>query len=393
MNSRLYLDHNATTPPSAEVVQAVTRALTVDFGNPSSQHWAGQDATRTVDNARTNLANLLDCRADELTFTSGATEANNMAIFGVVEKFLAQGRTLAQMHIVTSAIEHKSVLKPCAELEAKGLRVTYVPAGWDGRVNPRQIEASIEADTILVSVMLANNDTGVIQPLEEIVQYSHGKGVLVHSDATQAVGKIPVFPRTLGLDLMSLSAHKFYGPKGSGALWMRNGQKLPAFIHGGKQELSLRAGTENTPGIAGQGAAAKSARSNLPHYAQHCSAGRDALQTGLLGLFPDMRIYGELAPRVPNTLCVGFPGVDGMTLMLNLDLEGIAVSVGSACGAGDHQPSHVLRGMGCTEQEALSTVRFSLGLATSAEQIERTLTVMSRIVPRLRSTIPSVGVH
>lgn len=376
----IYLDHNATTRPHPEVVKAMVDSMEQDFGNPSSQHWAGQDAQRVLDTARTQVASLLDCRADELTFTSGATEANNMVLRGIVNAAIFAGRKASDLHIVTSTIEHKSILNVLAELEILGVQVTYVPASWDGRVNARQVEASISKQTILVTVMLANNDTGVIQPLEDIVQYAHAKGVPVHSDATQAVGKIPVYPRQLGLDYASLSAHKFYGPKGVGALWMRNGNKLPAFLYGGKQELNMRAGTENIPGIAGMGVAAKLAAENRNTYFTHCSKLREQFQKGILAIAPNTRIYGELAERVSNTLLLGFPGFDGMSVMLQLDLAGIAVSVGSACGAGDHEPSHVLCGMGCTEQEALSTIRISIGLSNSSQDVEQCLLSLGKIL-------------
>ena len=376
----IYFDHNATTRPLPEVVHAMAETMSEAFGNPSSQHWAGQDAQRAMDTARTQLSRLLDCRADELTFTSGATEANNMMLHGIVDDALAKGKSAADLHIVTSTIEHKSVLNVLAELELLGVQVTYVPAGWDGRVNARQVEASITDRTILVSIMLANNDTGVIQPLEDIVRFAHGKNVPVHSDATQGVGKITVHPRKLGLDYMSCSAHKFYGPKGVGAFWMRNGNKLPAFISGGKQELSMRAGTENVPGIVGMGVAAEWAETNLPQYASHTLELRNQLQNGILAFAPKARVYGELTERVPNTLLVGFPGFDGMSLMLQLDLAGIAVSVGSACGAGDHEPSHVLRGMGCTEQEALSTIRISLGVLSTSQEVQECLRALQIII-------------
>lgn len=374
----LYLDHNATTRPHPQVIRALAECMGQSFGNPSSLHWAGQDSQRALDSARNQVAALLDCRADEITFTSGATEANNMVLRGVVHAAVQAGRAFAEIQIVTTAIEHKSVLNVLAEMELLGVQVSYVPAGWDGKVNARQIEACITAQTVLVTVMLANNDTGVLQPLEDIVRYAHAKGVPVHSDATQAVGKVLVQPRQMGIDYLSLSAHKLYGPKGVGALWMRNGNKLLPLLHGGKQELGMRAGTENLPGIVGMGVAAELAHANLKIYAKHCVALRERLQQGILCMAPQARIYGELAERVPNTLLVGFPGFDGMSLMLQLDLAGIAVSVGSACGAGDHEPSHVLRGMGCTELESLSTIRISLGLTNTEAEMEFFLQTLAK---------------
>jgi cysteine desulfurase len=280
----IYLDHNATTRPLPEVVEAVVTAMQDDYGNPSSLHWAGQDAVRTVDTGRSQVSKLLNCRADEITFTSGATEANTMVLRGIVEHHVRAGAKLGDLHIVTSAIEHSSVLRTLEDLQQQGLRVTYVAAGWDGRVNARQIEAAIEKSTILVTVMLANNDTGVIQPLEDIARFAHLKKVPVHSDITQAVGKIWVHPKTLELDFASLSAHKFQGPRGVGALWMRNGVKLLPLLRGGKQELNMRAGTENVPAIAGMGVASEIMAMRLDNYTQHCEHLRLQLQNGLLAL-------------------------------------------------------------------------------------------------------------
>jgi len=378
--NKIYLDHNATTAPSPQVIADVSRVMAEFFGNPSSQHWAGQDAKRILDVARARASKLIGSKADEIVFTSGATESNNTVFAHVAA--LARKRSV---HVVTSAIEHSSVLNSCAALEQQGVKVTYVQAAWDGRINARQIEAAFTPETVLVSVMLANNDTGVIQPIADIAVFAHARGILVHTDAVQAAGRILLDVKTLGVDFLSLSAHKFCGPRGVGVLYVKSGIELVPLMQGGKQETARRAGTENIPGIAGLGVAAEQAQQGVSNYTQRCVQLRSLLQQGILKLFPDARVYGETADRVANTLSMGFPGVDGMALMLNLDIEGIAISIGSACGAGDHEPSHVHKGMGCTEEDALSVVRFSLGPENTEEEIDATLAALGRAVPRLRS--------
>ena len=303
------------------------------------------------------------------------------------------GQGLPAAHVVTSAIEHSSVLNACKFLQEQGIRVTYLPAGWDGCVNPRQFESAMDSDTVLVSVMLANNDTGAIQPVAEIARFAHERDILVHTDAVQAFGRIPLSVQELDVDFLSLSAHKFRGPRGIGVLYVKDGEVVTPLLRGGKQELSRRAGTENLPAIVGMALAAELACAELTLYAQHCQALRARLEQGVLARIPTARIHAELAVRVPNTVSIGFPGVDGMALMLNMDLEGIAISVGSACGAGDHEPNHVLVGMGCTEEDALSVVRISLGLENTEAEIEATLAALERVVPRLQGTNSAKAAH
>lgn len=378
---RIYLDHNATTPPHPAVIAEMADCLAAAFGNPSSLHWAGQGAQRRLDRARQQVAALIGAPPDEIVFTSGATEANNTVLKGLAHDWRGRGG-----HIVTTAIEHQAVLNPCRHLEACGVRVTCLPVTRDGVVNPAAVAAALAPDTFLVSVMLANNDTGVIQPVRDIAALAHARGVPVHTDATQAVGKMPVDVRALGVDFLSLSAHKFNGPKGAGALFIRPapGRGLEPLLHGGHQERRRRAGTENLPAIAGFGRACDLAAAGLPHAPAEIAILRDRLETGILEHFPDAVVNGRGAPRLPTTANIAFPGVNGMHLMMNLDLHGIAVSTGSACSAGEDSPSHVLQAMGRSDAEARSSVRFSLGPGTTAAEIDATLDVLATLIPKLR---------
>lgn len=348
-------------------------------GNPSSLHWAGQDAKRDFDQARTSLSLLLDCRTDELVMTSGATESNNTVLRGIVRRALDQGFSYSDIHLVTSQIEHKSILNTCADLERLGVQVSYVAAEKNGRVTLDTIQNACHSKTRLISLMLANNDTGVLQPLDEVCAWAKSRGILVHSDMVQAVGKVVTHPRKIGLDFASLSAHKFGGPKGVGALFQRNGQELPPLITGGKQELARRAGTENLPGIVGMGVASQILCDGFSVRMERIASLRKRLQDGLKDVFPEIQIIGESVARTPNTLLARFPQKEGLAIVLQLDLEGIAASVGSACGAGDQEPSHVLLGMGYSAQEALEGVRFSLGTSTTEKDIDQTLDALRRI--------------
>lgn len=380
----IYLDHNASTSPYLEVVESMRESLVRDFGNPSSLHWAGQESKRSFDLARTSIAELLDCRTDELVFTSGATEANNAVLWGVVRKAMLTGVQAHDIHIVTSSIEHKSVLNPCKALQELGVQVTFVNANSQGVVPVAELLNACTKNTVLISLMFANNDTGVLQPIAELCEKARAKGILVHSDIVQGVGKIPVYPKKMGLDFASFSAHKFAGPKGVGAMFMRNGLEIPALILGGKQELARRSGTENLSGIVGMGVAANVAKAKLAEFASTVAVLRDQLQNSIKENFAEVSFFGAESKRVPNTLHVRFHGIEGLALVLNLDLEGIAVSVGSACGAGDQDPSHVLLGMGFDEKIALEGVRFSLGHTTTESDIEFVLSALKRIVPRLK---------
>lgn len=375
---RIYLDHNATTPPAAEALAEQAACQTEAFGNPSSLHWAGQAARLRLDRAREQVAALLGARPDELVFTSGATEADNLVLQGLAAAHPGG-------HIVTTAIEHQGILATCRQLAARGFRLTLVRPGADGVVRLEAVAAALTADTFLVSVMLANNDTGVLQPVREIAALAHVRGIAVHTDATQAVGKLPVNVRELGVDYLTLAAHKLRGPKGVGALFCRAGRAPAAQILGGSQESGHRAGTENLPAIAGFGRACVLAQESLAVEAVRLRALRDRLEDGLRTRFPDVRLNGHPEQRLPNTLNVSFPGVAALPLVLNLDLLGIAISAGSACSSGSTEPSHVLLAMGQSPEDARRGVRFSLGATTTAAEVDATLAALTQILPRLQS--------
>ncbi len=375
---RIYLDHNATTPPHSAVVEAMRACLEESWGNPSSLHAFGQDAKRTLDQARSQVAALIGADPEEIVFTSGGTESDNQA--------LRLGAILKGGHrILTSAIEHSAVLDTCRALEAQGFESQALPVDELGLVDPAQVEAALCGDTALLSVMLANNDLGTIQPLGEISARARTQGIPVHTDAVQAAGKIPVDVRELGVDLLSISAHKLYGPKGVGALFVRRGLALKPLLWGGPQERRLRAGTENLPGIAGFGVACELARTLLEARSAQIRSLRDLLERGILEGIPGTRLNGHPGKRVPNTLNISFAGISAEDLLMNLDLEGIAVSLGAACQSESRRPSPVLLALGRSEQEAKSALRFSLGEGNTEDEISRTLDVLKTTVARLRS--------
>lgn len=376
----IYLDHNATTPPAPEVVEAMAACLARAWGNPSSLHACGQEARAAREAARRALAALLHASPANILFTSGATEAANQLLLGPLFRADTQPR-----HLIVSAIEHPCVLEPARVLEALGWRVTRVCVDTEGRVDPQAVAAAIRPDTALISVMLANNDTGVLQPVREIAGIARARRILVHTDAVQAVGRIPVDFEALGVDFLTLSAHKFYGPKGVGALVFRDAAALEPLLFGGSQERSLRAGTENLPGIAGLGAAAQLAANTLTQDAARIAALRDRLQAGLLAAFPDARVNGGLAPRVPNTLNVTFPGIDAVTAVMNLDIADIAAATTSACSTANRQPPYVLTATGLSPELALASLRFSLGRANTEAEIDRVIAVLSDLLPQLRN--------
>lgn len=378
MNPRIYLDHNATTRPAPEVVAEMLPCLGEVFGNPSSTHTFGQEARRVADLARQRVAAFIGAHTEEIVFTSGGTEANNQVLRGLARP---------GAHFVVSGIEHQAVLAPCAALEACGVRVTYVPADASGIVRPEAVAAALTPETALVSVMLVNNDTGVIQPVAAIAELAHARGIPLHTDAVQAAGKIPVDVRALGVDFLSLSAHKFNGPKGVGALYINSKfdtrHSVFVLIAGGSQEQRRRAGTENLPGIAGFGKACE-----LVEFASAAAVGelRNRLETGIKKLFPEAIINGAEAARVANTSLISFPGVNAQALALNLDLAGIAVSTGAACGSSSRDRSHVLLAMGRTPQQAREAIRFSLGPENTEAEIERVVQALSGIVAKLSPT-------
>ena len=377
---RIYFDHNATTPADPLVVGAVTRALADDFGNPSSVHTFGQRAKAVVDDARGAVAELVRAQPSELVFTSGGTEADNFAIRGVADAAESSGRR----HLVASAIEHEAVINTLKAVARRGWRTTLVPTDATGIVSSKRLAESVSEDTAIVSIMHANNEIGTIQPIVELAVIAHRNGALFHTDAVQSVGKIPVDVTTLGADLLSLSGHKFNGPKGVGALWIRRGTRLHAIVTGGRHERSRRAGTENVAGIVGLGVAAGLAAQRLATEGPRLAALRDRLEAGLLDRVPGAVINGARQPRLPNTSNISFEGVESEALLIALDLEGVAVSTGSACSSGTLEPSHVLRAMGLTPHRAQSSIRFSLGAGNTDAEVDYVLDVLPRLVEKLR---------
>jgi cysteine desulfurase len=381
----IYLDYNATTPLDSRVFEAMLPYMKERWGNPSSPYSFGIQSRMAVENARVSVADHLGCLPAEVTFTSGGTESDNLAVRGVARELRSRGN-----HIVTTAIEHHAVLHTCKALEKEGYRVTYLPVGPEGKVNVGDVEKALGSKTVLVSIMHANNETGVIQPIEEIAALANERGVVFHTDAVQTVGKIPFLPAKLGADLVSLSGHKLYGPKGTGILYVREGTPLHACLTGGPHEHSVRAGTENVAGIVGLAQAlalamesTESERARLQHL-------RDIFESQISSGVPGTRINGASAQRVPNTSSVSFEFVDGESVVLGLDLQGICVSTGSACSTGDPEPSHVLIAMGLSPKEAQGSIRVSLGKDTREEDIHIVIGVLKDTVTRLRG-ISSIG--
>jgi cysteine desulfurase len=385
---RIYFDHNATTPPAPGVVDIVAKTMVEQFGNPSSVHHYGQQAKGVLDDARSAVAELINAEPSEIVFTGSGTEADNFALRGVAEALEPTGRR----HLVASAIEHEAVLVTLKALARRGWRTTLVPVGASGIVDPGALEAALADDTALVSVMHANNEIGTIQPIAALARIAHARGALFHTDAVQSVAKIPVDCRALGVDLLALSAHKFNGPKGAGALWIKRGTRITALLTGGKHERTRRAGTENVPGIAGLGAAAKMAADKLPAEAARLRALRDRLEASVLAAVPGTAINGDRDPRVPNTTNISFEHVEAESLLIALDLEGIAVSTGSACSSGTLEPSHVLRAMGLSSHRTQNSIRISLGAGNTDAQVDYFLERLPRVVEKLRS-LTRVGAH
>ncbi len=378
---RIYLDHNATTPVDPAAADAVMRALSESYGNPSSVHYFGQRAKAVLDDARTAVAALIGGEPSEVVFTSGGTEADNLAIRGAAEAQEATGRR----HLITSGIEHEAVLNTFKALARHGWRTTVLPVDATGIVSLDRLREALTDDTALVSVMHTNNEIGTIQPIGELANITHARGALFHTDAVQSVGKIPVDVRQLGIDLLSLSAHKFYGPKGTGALWIRRGTRLVPLLTGGHHERNRRAGTENVPGLAGMGVAAARALEALPAEGTRLAGLRDRLEDAILAGVPHTVVNGERASRVPNTTNISFERIQAESLLIALDLEGVAVSTGSACSSGTLEPSLVLRAMGLSPTRTQSSIRFSLGASNTEAQIDHVAAVLPRLVARLRS--------
>jgi cysteine desulfurase len=380
---RAYFDHNATTPPDPAVIEAVARALAEDFGNASSVHHFGQRAKALLDEARTSIGQLIGAEPAEIVFTSGGTEADNLALRGAAEA-LEVG---ARRHIITSSIEHEAVLNTVKALVKRGWTSTLLPVDSTGIVAPAALAAAITRETAIVSVMHANNEIGTVQPIADLAAIAHEHGALFHTDAVQSVAKIPVNVGALGVDLLALSAHKFNGPKGAGALWIRRGTRLVSTMTGGKHERNRRGGTENVPGIAGMGVAARLAAAKLPAGAAALAALRDRLEQGILESINGTTLNGAPAPRVPNTTNISFDGVEAESLLIALDLEGFAVSTGSACSSGTLEPSHVLRAMNLPSHRTQNSIRFSLGAGNTAEQVDSLIAKLPTVVGKLRSLV------
>lgn len=375
----IYLDHNATTPTHPLVVEALLPFLGERFGNPSSIHWAGRAVKGAVEEAREAVAELAGCEPGEVVFTGSGSEADNMAVKGVASSLRKRGN-----HIIATRVEHPAVANACRYLEHGGYEVTWLDVDRDGLLDPAQVEEAITERTILVAAMYANNETGVLLPVDEIGEIARRHRVPFHCDAVQAAGKVPLEFRRSGASLMALSAHKIYGPKGVGALVIRRGTTCHPLVHGGSQERNRRAGTENVAGIVGFGQACRLARESLADETVRVRRLRDRLEEGILGRVPGARVNGHRQFRLPNTSNVSFEGVTADTLLMALDLAGIAVSSGSACSSGTLRQSPVLAAMGLSPQEAGGAVRFSLGLGNTDQEIDRVLTVLPEIVERVK---------
>jgi len=380
---KIFLDHAATTPADPRVVEAMLPYFSDSFGNPSSIHSLGLETRTAVAEAREKVASLIGAVSDEIVFTSGGTEADNLAIKGVAQANAQKGK-----HIVATRIEHHAVEESCRYLEKQGFKVTLVGVDQDGMVRPGDVEKAITPETILISVMHANNEVGTIQPIAEIGKLARKRGVYFHTDAVQTVGHIPAMVDELGVDLLAVSAHKLYGPKGVGVLYVRKGTRIVSFLHGGGQERGLRASTENVPGIVGLGKAAEIAQAEMDAESKHVTRLRDKLIKGILERIPQVRLNGHPTQRLPNNVNISVASVEGESLAVSLDLEGIAVSTGSACSSEAMEPSHVLTAMGVPVELARGSVRFSLGRENTDAEIDRVLEAFPRIVSRLRAMSP-----
>jgi cysteine desulfurase len=378
---RIYLDHNATTPLAPAVIDRMTAILREEFGNPSSVHHFGQRAKAAIDEARSSVAALLGADPGEVIFTGSGTEGDNLAIRGVAEALEPAGKR----HLIVSAIEHEAVLNTAKALARRGWRVTTLPMDESGIVSPDALREALTDDTALVSVMHANNEIGTIQPIEALARLAHERRVLFHTDAVQSAGKVTVDVKALGIDLLTISAHKFYGPKGVGAVWLRRGLRLQSPMTGGKQERGRRAGTENVAGIVGMGVAAAQARGKMSDEGARLAVLRDRLEDGVLASVSGTAINGARTPRVPNTTNISFDRTEAESLLIALDLEGIAVSTGSACSSGTLEPSHVLKAMGFPPHRTQNSIRFSLGTANTEADVDRVIAVLPGVVEKLRN--------
>lgn len=387
---RIYMDHAATTPLRPEALAAMMPYFSESFGNPNSLYALAQEGRNAVDEAREKVARVLNCRPREIVFTSGGTESDNAAVRGVASALRPSGR-----HAITSAIEHHAVIHACEELEENGYDVTYVPVDAQGMVDPQGVEDAIREDTTLVSIMLANNEIGTVQDIGEIARRVHrrareaGRTIVVHTDAVQAAGWLSLDVRELDVDVMSLSAHKFHGPKGVGVLFLRRGTPFNPLLVGGGQERQRRSGTENVPGIVGAGVALELAEQEREEAAERCRRLRDILIEGVLERVPGARLNGDQARRLPNNANFSIPGVEGEPVLLGLDFAGICASSGSACSSASLEPSHVLVALGLDADMAVGSVRLSIGKDTTEEEIRQTVDTLADVVARLRE-MPSM---
>jgi cysteine desulfurase len=385
---RTYLDYAATTPTHPDVVKAMLPYFTEYFGNPSSIYSYGQEAKEAIEDARSKVAGLIGAHPDEIVFTGGGTEADNYALQGTAFANEKKGN-----HIITSAIEHHAVLETCHFLEKRGFTVTYLPVDSYSLVNPDDVKKAITSKTILVSVMHANNEVGTVQPLADISRITKENGIIFHTDAVQTAGHIPVNVNDLGVDLLSISGHKLYGPKGVGSLYIRKGVNLTPFIHGGGQEKGRRSGTENVPGIIGFGRAAEIAGPEIAAEAIRLTILRNKLTQGILSRITDAHLNGHPEKRLPNNVNISIDFIEGESMCLNLDLAGICVSTGSACSSSSLAPSHVLLALGLRHEQAHGSLRFTLGKWTQEEDISRVLDTLPGIVTKLRAMSPLFQKH
>lgn len=378
MNPRIYLDYCATTPVHPEVRATMMTALEDDFGNPSSMHWAGRRAGELVSQARSEVAASISAHPQEIYFTGGATEADNLALLGVMRRYEP-----GKAHLITTAVEHHAILHTAAQLEKEGYAVTVLPVDGQGLVDPQQVRKAIRPDTALISVMLVNNETGAIQPVADIANVAQEKGILMHTDAVQGMGLLDVNVDTLKVDLLSLSAHKIYGPKGVGALYVRRAVALKPLAFGGPQEQSLRPGTENVPGIVGLGAATRLTCQHKAEERKRLSDLRARLIDGLADRVPGVTINGPSHQVAPHVVSASFPGTDGEMMLIRLNAESIAVSLGSACNSKSIEPSHVLTAMGLPHEQIEGSLRISMGYPTTPDEINRFLEIIPGVVQRV----------
>ena len=380
---RIYLDHNATTPVHPEVLEAMLPYYKDKFGNASSIHGFGKEAKVALEESREKVAKLINASPSEIYFTSGGTESDNLAIKGAAFANRKKGK-----HIITSKIEHHAILESCKFLEKEGFEVTYLPVDGGGLIDPDDLKKAMRKDTILVSLMYANNEVGTIEPLEELCKITKENGVYFHTDAVQAMGKVPVDVQKLNVDMLSISAHKIYGPKGVGAIYVRKGTRITPWSHGGSHERSRRAGTENVPGIVGLVKAIEIAYRDMEEQSRYLRNLSESFYKKLTQAIPDVFLNGDLERRIPNTLNLSFKAVEGESIILSLDLKGVAVSTGSACASGALEPSHVLSAMGIAPEIAQAAIRFSFGRENTMEDVEYLVEILPEIVSRLRSMSP-----